>query len=98
MAVRVARGVVVRFWGLVRSGVAPRPAAGLVGVSHETGRRWFREAGGVYANAPRQLGERYLSVSEREEISRGLVAGTSLRADRGRVGAAGLDGESGSGP
>ena len=35
-----------------------------------------------------------LSPAEREEISRGLVAGRSLRADRGRVGTVTVDGVS----
>jgi IS30 family transposase len=70
MAGRVVR---VWFWELVRAGYAAKPAAQLVGVSHETGLRWFREAGGVIGNAPRLLGERYLSLVEREEISRGLT-------------------------
>jgi IS30 family transposase len=55
-------------------------AAVAAGVSHETGRRWFIEAGGVIGNAPRELGDRYLSVAEREEISRGVAAGDSFRA------------------
>jgi len=73
---RVAR---VRFWVMVRAGYPPKPAARLVGVSHETGRRWFAEAGGVIGNAPCPLGDRYLSLPEREEISRGLHAGHSYR-------------------
>ncbi len=79
MAVRLSRLVRVRFWELVRSGCAPKRAALLVGVSHETGRRWFAQAGGVIGNAPRPLGDRYLSLAEREEISRGLVEGLSFR-------------------
>ncbi|WP_205215173.1 IS30 family transposase [Amycolatopsis albispora] len=75
----LGRDVRVRFWGLVRAGWAVRPAAGLAGVSHETGRRWFAQAGGVIGNAPCALGGRYLSLAEREEISRGLCAGWSLR-------------------
>jgi transposase, IS30 family len=75
----LSRVVRVRFWELVGQGYAPKPAAVLAGVSGETGRRWFREAGGVISNAPRLLGDRFLSLVEREEISRGLVAGYSLR-------------------
>jgi transposase, IS30 family len=77
--VLLPRVVRVRFWEMVRAGWAPKPAAGLVGVSHETGRRWFAQAGGVVGNAPCLLGERYLSLAEREEISRGLHAGHSYR-------------------
>jgi IS30 family transposase len=69
----------VRFWEMVRAGYPAKPASRLVGVSHETGRRWFAQAGGVIGNAPRPLGDRYLSLAEREEISRGLSAGRSFR-------------------
>lgn len=73
------RVVRVQFWDAVRAGYLPKPAARLVGVSHETGRRWFMQAGGVIGNAPRPLGDRYLSLAEREEISRGVHAGHSYR-------------------
>jgi IS30 family transposase len=76
---RLPRVVQVRFWDAVRAGYLPKPAARLVGVSHETGRRWFADAGGVIGNAPRLLGGRYLSLVEREEISRGLHADHSYR-------------------
>jgi IS30 family transposase len=61
-------------------------AAVSAGVSHETGRQWFIEAGGVVGNAPRELGDRYLSLEEREEISRGLAAEDSFRAIALRLG------------
>jgi transposase, IS30 family len=80
MAEPLSRVVRVRFWELVRAGHPVRPACGLAGVSHETGRRWFREAGGVIGNAPGSLGERYLSLVEREEISRGVTAERSFAA------------------
>jgi IS30 family transposase len=51
-----------------------------VGVSHVTGYQWFAEAGGVIGNGPGVLGDRYLSMAEREEISLGLARGESLRA------------------
>jgi IS30 family transposase len=74
------RAVRVEFWDAVRAGVAPTQASHDTGISHTTGQRWFRHAGGVIANAPRQLSDRYLSPTEREEISRGLVADHSFRA------------------
>ena len=51
----------------------------LIGVSHQTGARWFGQCGGVISNAPGPLSDRYLSALEREEISRGLTAGRSYR-------------------
>ena len=73
------RAVRVEFWERVRAGWLPASAGRLAGVSQGTGRRWFVEAGGGIGNAPRVLGERYLSLAEREEISRGVVAGLSCR-------------------
>ncbi|WP_431605602.1 IS30 family transposase [Amycolatopsis melonis] len=75
MAGRVGlpRVVRVRFWEQVRAGRAVAPASWAVGVSHRTGQRWFAEAGGVVGNAPGELGNRYLSLAEREEISLGLA-------------------------
>jgi IS30 family transposase len=64
------------FWrGVVHDGMSTVAAARQAGVSEYVGRRWFRECGGV---APVDLTEprgRYLSLSEREELSRGLAAG-----------------------
>ncbi|WP_425546626.1 IS30 family transposase, partial [Amycolatopsis minnesotensis] len=61
-------------------GVAVKPASRAAGVSHQTGRRWFADAGGVIGNAPGALGNRYLSLAEREEISLGLARGESMQA------------------
>ena len=82
----LGRAVRVRFWELVRAGHPVRPACGLAGVSHETGRRWFAQAGGVIGNAPRLLSDRFLSLAEREEISRGLSAERSYREIARRLG------------
>jgi transposase, IS30 family len=70
----------VRFWEGIRSGRAVSSASYAAGVSHTRGYRWLAEAGGVIGNAPGELGDRYLSVAEREEISLGLARGESLRA------------------
>ena len=67
------------FWRGVREGLPTVSAAKRAGVSADRGFRWFRECGGV---APVSLVEpvgRFLSLSEREEISRGLAADRSLR-------------------
>jgi IS30 family transposase len=84
--VGLARGVRVRFWEGVRAGLAVRPASRAAGVSHQTGRRWLAEAGGVIGNAPRELGDRYLSLAEREEISRGVARGEGVGQIARRLG------------
>jgi IS30 family transposase len=66
-------------------GVSTDAAAVSVGVSLTTGRRWFREAGGMSPLslvAPPQLSERglRLSFAEREEIAAGVAAGRSIRS------------------
>ena len=50
-------------------------------------RRLFEDAGGVRP-APRRRAERHLSLTEREEISRGVAAGESLRVIASRLGRA----------
>jgi IS30 family transposase len=79
MARELPRAVRVRFWAGIRAGHSIRSACALIGVSHQTGWRWFDQCGGVINNAPRPLSDRYLSAVEREEISRGLTAGRSYR-------------------
>jgi IS30 family transposase len=69
----------VAFWEAVRAGIAVRPASVVAGVSRETGRRWFRQAGGVIGNAPCPPSGNRLSLVDREEISRSLIAGYSFR-------------------
>jgi transposase, IS30 family len=74
------------FWRGVRAGLPTVAAAKQAGVSADRGFRWFRECGGV---APVSLVEpvgRYLSLSEREEISRGLAAGDSQAGIARRLG------------
>jgi IS30 family transposase len=70
----------VRFWEGIRSGRGVSSASSVVGVSHTRGYWWFVEAGGVIGNGPGELGDRYLSMAEREEISLGLARGESVRA------------------
>jgi IS30 family transposase len=57
-----------RFWGLIAEGLSTERAAARVGVSANTGERWFRDGGGM---APMPLAEpssRYLTQSQRETI------------------------------
>lgn len=53
------------------------------------GQGWFVEVGGVFGSASGELGKRYLSVVEWEEISLGLVRGGGVRAIARRVGRVG---------
>jgi IS30 family transposase len=78
--------VQVEFWDGVRAGLSVTAASHRAGISHETGRRWLRQAGGVIGNAPRPLSDRYLGPADREEISRGLAAGRSLREIAATIG------------
>ena len=73
------RTVQIKFWDAVRTTDSITAAAHAAGISHETGRRWFRHAGGVIGNAPRPVSGRYLSLEEREEIALAHAAGHTTR-------------------
>src|SRR5665811_1372630 len=72
---------------LVRAGEPYRVAAAAVGTTEKTIGRLMRETGGLPARG-RDRSPLRLSVAEREEISRHLVAGASLRAIAGVLGRA----------
>jgi transposase, IS30 family len=82
------RPVRVAFWEGIRAGLATKEAGGAAGVSHETARRWFLQAGGVISNGPAPVGGRYLSLAEREEIAVGRAAGLGVRAIAAALGRA----------
>jgi IS30 family transposase len=84
---RFLRGDQVEFWGLIDQGWSIRKASVLVGVSRETGRRWFGKHGGVNP-AKRVLSKRWLSIVERDEICCGIAAGESIRSIAARLGRA----------
>lgn len=75
-----------RFWQLTRAGVSVREATELIGVSHEWGRKVFREAGGVNPVRVADPVGRYLSLREREDILRLRSAGRSVREIADRLG------------
>ncbi|HYS01907.1 MAG TPA: IS30 family transposase [Candidatus Eisenbacteria bacterium] len=57
-----------------------RPAAAALGLEPDTGRDWFRQAGGVVpAFVTKRPSGRFLSFAEREEIFAGVERGDSIR-------------------
>jgi IS30 family transposase len=74
------------FWRGVRDGLSTEVASRSAGVAGPVGRRWFRDAGGVPPLDLAPIAGRYLSLTEREEVSRGLAAGLSLRAIAAGIG------------
>jgi transposase, IS30 family len=66
------------FWGRYRAGASLRSISRSLGYSMGTLRSLLQATGGRKPVLPRRS-ERHLSLSEREEISRGLVAGHSCR-------------------
>jgi IS30 family transposase len=65
---------------LIRSGRTRKQAAVELGLNEDTGKEWFKQAGGVlpaYVTAPSS--NRYLSLEEREDIHAGIERGDSLR-------------------
>ncbi len=66
-------------WLRLRAGHAARPTARALGLSTGTVRAYLVRCGGIRPD-PRRRSPGRLSFAEREEISRGLAAGRSLRA------------------
>jgi len=68
-------------WRRMRGGHSMKPTARALGLPTSTVRSYLVRCGGIMRN-PRHRGSRRLSLAEREEISRGLAAGRSLRRSR----------------
>jgi IS30 family transposase len=66
-------------WALLRAGHAAKPTARALGWSTSGVRGYLVRCGGIRPE-PRRRSPSRLSLAEREEISRGLAAGLSLRA------------------
>jgi hypothetical protein len=75
----VVAGAMDEVWVRLRAGHAAKPTARQLGLSTSTVRAYLLRCGGIRPD-PRCRSPRRLSVAEREEISRGLAAGMSLRA------------------
>ena len=72
------RPVRLAFWEGIRAGLGVEEAGRVAGVSHQTARQWFLQAGGVMSNGPGRESGRYLTMGEREEIAVGRAAGQSV--------------------
>ena len=75
-AQRGPRGRVRQFWRARLEGLDHEQACARVGVSGPTGYRWIADSGGMIPDLDEPSG-RYLSLAEREEISRGLAESLS---------------------
>jgi len=83
--VQVLVAVRREFWLLIREGCSAGEAAVRVGMSEQTGQRWFRDAGGmspvrVVVPVPAAPQGRRLTMDERELIARGVTLQMTLRA------------------
>ena len=85
MSVRFTEAEIVEVWERRQAGELTRSIARRLGRNGSSIRRLFEDAGGVRP-ARRRRSERHLSLTEREEISRGVAAGDSLRTIASRLG------------
>ncbi len=76
---RVSPAVEDEIWARLRAGHAAKPTARALGISTSGVHGYLVRCGGIRPPARRRSPSR-LSLAEREEISRGLAAGLSLRA------------------
>jgi transposase-like protein len=67
------------FWAAIARGVTSEEAAVEAGVSPAVGVRWFREGGGMPTVTQAPLSGRYLSFTEREEITVLRAQGCGVR-------------------
>lgn len=74
------------FWREIAKGVTSEDAAVAVGVSRAAGSRWFRERGGMPTFMIAPVTGRYLSFSEREEITMLKAQGVGVRVIARRLG------------
>jgi DNA-binding CsgD family transcriptional regulator len=76
---RLSPAVEDEIWKRLRSGYAAKPTARALGISTSGVRGYLVRCGGIRPPVRRRASCR-LSMAEREEISRGLATGLSLRA------------------
>src|SRR4051794_15811599 len=76
---RLSPADIDEIWSRLRSGNSVKPAARALGLPSSTLRTYLNRCGGIRPH-PRHRAAGRLRIEEREEISRGLAAGLSLRA------------------
>jgi IS30 family transposase len=62
------------FWRAIARGLSTEDAAAVAGVAWGTGKRWFKEAGGMCPISLAAPSSRFLSFADREEIAVGIAA------------------------
>lgn len=85
-APKTRRSVEREFWRQIATGASSEDAALTVGVSSAVGVRWFRQGGGMRTITLADPGGRYLSFTEREEITHLKSAGHGVREIGRRTG------------
>ena len=90
---RLSPEAIDEIWVRLRAGHAAKPTARQLGLSTSTVRDYLMRCGGIRPD-PRRRAAGRLRLAEREEISRGLAAGWSLRAIAAQVGSGAVDGQS----
>ena len=84
---RLTPQAIDQVWVRLKAGEAAKPTARALGLCTGTVRAYLIRCGGVRPEPRRRAADR-LSVADREEISRGLAAGESIRAIAAGVGRA----------
>ncbi len=84
MSRRFTEAEIAEVWERRKDGELTRSIARRLGRNGSSIRRLFEDAGGV-CPAPRRRAEHHLSLLEREEISRGVATGESLRVIASRL-------------
>ena len=82
---RLTPEAIDQVWVRLRAGQAAKPTARELGLCTGTVRAYLLRCGGIRPE-PRRRTTGRLSLAEREEISRGLAAGESIRAIAGALG------------